>query len=59
MKNLPNDWYESSMRPLREEAKTWPEWMKEGVREARDRSERRSAKYAQPSEEIEPDRERG
>jgi hypothetical protein len=45
MKNLPNDWYESSMRALREEAKTWPEWMQNGVEDAREQAERRMAKY--------------
>ena len=48
MKNLPDDWYESSMRPLREEAKTWPEWMQKGVHEARGQAERRMADYRLP-----------
>jgi len=48
MKELPNDWYERSMRPLRDEAKTWPDWMRRGVDEARREAERRKAKYIAP-----------
>lgn len=50
MKSLPNDWYESSMRSLREEAKSWPEWMQNGVDDAREQAERRMAKYRLPVE---------
>lgn len=53
MKELPNDWYEKSMRPLREEAEKWPDWMQRGVVEARHDAERRMEKY-QPS--ARPDR---
>ena len=45
MKNLPDDWYESTMRPIREAAKTWPDWMRKGVDEAREHSQRRIAEY--------------
>jgi hypothetical protein len=45
MRDLPNDWYEQSMRPLREEAEHWPEWMQRGVDDARHHAERRMAKY--------------
>ena len=45
MKNLPDDWYERSMRPIREAAKTWPDWMRKGVDEAREHSQRRIAEY--------------
>ena len=56
MKDLPNDWYERSMAPLREEAKTWPDWMRKGVDEARDRAERRMAEYrAQTPSEKKPE----
>ena len=54
MKNLPDDWYESSMGPLREEAKTWPEWMQQGVHEARDHAERRMADYRPQREPDSP-----
>jgi hypothetical protein len=45
MRDLPNDWYEKSMRPLREEAKQWPDWMRKGVDEAKDQAALRMAKY--------------
>lgn len=45
MKDLPANWYEESMRPLREEEKSWPEWMKRGVEDARDDAAQRMAKY--------------
>ena len=48
MKDLPKDWYETSMQPIREEAKTWPDWMQKGVDEARDHWEHRMKKYAEP-----------
>ena len=59
MKNLPNDWYESSMRPLREEAKTWPAWMLNGVDDARDQAERRMAKYRSSAESDDSTDDRG
>ncbi len=43
MKNLPDDWYERSMRPIIEESKTWPDWMWKGVEDVRARSEREIA----------------
>lgn len=48
MKDLPNDWYEKSMGPLREEAEKWPEWMLRGVDEARNDAERRMERYVVP-----------
>jgi hypothetical protein len=56
MKNLPEDWYERSMRPILEEAKTWPDWMWKGVEEARKRSERQiEAAHAEASRRGERD----
>ncbi len=49
MKDLPADWYEESMRPLREEEKHWPEWMKKGVEDARENAAERMAKYQPPT----------
>jgi hypothetical protein len=32
------EWFEQDARKLQEEAKTWPDWMKAGVREAHERA---------------------
>jgi hypothetical protein len=53
MKNLPRDWYEQSMQPLREEAKTWPEWMRAGAREADELARLRNEKYLPPKSDDE------
>lgn len=45
MRDLPDGWYEESMRPLREEAEHWPEWMRRGADDARHQAERRMEKY--------------
>jgi hypothetical protein len=41
MKDLPADWYEQSMRPLREEEPQWPAWMRNGVAAAREEADRK------------------
>jgi len=51
MKELPADWYEKSMHPLREEEKNWPGWMKKGIEDARDSAAQRKARY-QPQGEV-------
>ncbi len=55
MKNLPDDWYERSMGPIREAAKSWPDWMRKGVDEAREHSERRIAEYREEQQPKRPD----